>query len=96
MGGSTVESKPKKVSRVVPILFDMIILGLQLTIFGSYTYMTFFHGDLDYPSCKTDMNTNYPIQSSYQTGIDVTDKFARAIRWGFWMSFLNIARAAVA
>lgn len=58
---SQVMTKPKKVSRAVPILFDIIILGIQLTIFGSYFYMTFIHGDLEEPACKTDMNSEVPI-----------------------------------
>ena len=37
-----------------------------------------------------------PLESTDTIGVDVTERFAVAIRWGFWMSTLNILRALVA
>ena len=41
------------------------------------------------------MTVPLTVDSSMQ-GINVTDRFKMAIRWGFWMSFLNFARAILA
>ena len=90
------ESKPKKVSRVLPIFIDIIILTIQLCIIGGYFYMAFIYGSLNEVQCKADMNSNNPIQSKYQEAVDVTEKFKRAIEWGFWMSFSIFIRAILA
>lgn len=59
--------------------------------------MTFFYGKLNLIECYADKNLDVPLKelSSVQ-GIDVSGRFKMAIRWGFWMSFLNFARATLA
>ena len=70
---------------------------MQLVIFVGYLYMTFFYGDLNLVQCKASAGLKVPIaRMSSLEGIDVSARFKMAIRWGFWMAFLNFARATLA
>lgn len=42
------------------------------------------------------MNSNFPLTSDAQQGIDVALKFMMAIRWGFWLAFSYFMRAILA
>ena len=59
--------------------------------------MTFFYGKLNTIDCYADATIDIPLDevSSIQ-GIDVSGRFKMAIRWGFWMSFINFSRATLA
>ena len=59
--------------------------------------MTFFYGELNAVDCYSDPGLDVPLNSiSSVQGIDVTRRFRMAITWGFWMSFINFARATLA
>lgn len=59
--------------------------------------MTFFYGELHTIKCLADSATDVPLVSdTSMEGTDVSRRFRMAIRWGFWMSFLNFARATLA
>ena len=78
-------------------MLDVIIFLMQLVIFVGYLYMTFFYGDLNTIVCKADPGLDVPISpDSSLGGVDVSARFKMAIRWGFWMAFLNFARATLA
>ena len=94
-------SQKKKIqdyaNRKLPVMLDILIFLLQLVIFVGYLYMTFFYGDLNTITCKADAGLDVPISPiSSLEGVDVSARFKMAIRWGFWMSFLNFARATLA
>ena len=58
--------------------------------------MAFFFG-LKEHSCIADANNDVPLNAeSSMEGSNVAQRFKMAIRWGFWMSFLNFARATLA
>ena len=84
-------------TRKLPIVLDVSIFVMQLCIFVGYLYMTFFYGKLNTIDCHADSTINVPLDSvSSMQGIDVSGRFKMAIRWGFWMSFINFARATLA
>ena len=87
----------KMLTRKLPLVLDISIFIMQLVIFVGYCYMTFFYGELNAIKCLADPHLDKPLNdiSSVQ-GIDVTRRFRIAITWGFWMSFLNFARATLA
>ena len=58
--------------------------------------MSFFFG-LKHRNCVADAKTNLPLDDeSSMEGSNVALRFKMAIRWGFWMSFLNFVRATLA
>ena len=78
-------------------MLDILIFLMQFVIFCGYLYMTFFYGNLNTVECKADAGLDIPISPmSSLEGVDVSARFKMAIRWGFWMSFLNFARATLA
>ena len=84
-------------TRKLPIVLDISIFVMQLFIFVGYCYMTFFYGELNTIQCVADPALDVPLSHiSDIQGIDVTRRFRMAIKWGFWMSFLNFARATLA
>ena len=84
-------------TRKLPIVLDVSIFVMQLAIFVGYLYMTFFYGELNKIDCFADSRLEVPLSTaSAIQGVDVSDRFKMAIRWGFWMSFLNFARATLA
>ena len=83
--------------RIVPKFIDYAIFFVQLTILGSYFYVAYIWGKLDDVQCKADIKSNVPLaKDASNTGVDVTQYFRIAIRWGFWMSFLTFIRAILA
>ena len=87
------ESKPKKVSRILPIFIDLIILSIEICIFAGYFYMAFIYKNLDRADCIVDINSTVPLSdATQQEGVNVTIKFRRAILWGFWMVFAMFLR----
>lgn len=91
------QAKPRKpVARILPAFIDLIILGAQLGIFSGFLYMSYIFGNLRSTQCLADSWSETPLINSDVLGINVTNRFAIAIRWGFWMSTLNILRALLA
>lgn len=63
---ATLEKKlaPKKpVARILPSFIDLIILLLQLAIFGGFLFMAYFYDDLNSPWCIADTFSQTPYQS---------------------------------
>ena len=83
-------------SRILPVFIDVIILVLELCIFAGYFYMAFIYKKLDAVDCIADINSDVPLVGKTQVGVNVTDKFKRAIMWGFWMTFSAFFRAILA
>ena len=84
--------------RIVPQFIDYAIFGIQLTVLGSYFYVAYIWGDFGSVECRADPNSTIPLSpaSHSQTAVNVSNYFATAIRWGFWMSFLTFLRAILA
>ena len=80
----------------MPVFIDVIILVLELCIFAGYFYMAFIYKKLDAVDCIADINSDVPLVGKTQVGVNVTDKFKRAIMWGFWMTFSAFFRAILA
>jgi hypothetical protein len=63
---STLEKKlaPKKpVARVLPSFIDLIILLLQIAIFGGFLFMAYFYDDLNSPWCIADAYSDLPYSN---------------------------------
>ena len=58
--------------------------------------MAFLYGDLDKIDCRADPNSNEPLESPDQEGLNVTKEFKSAIIWGFWLSVSALVRAILA
>ena len=84
--------------RIVPQFIDYAIFGIQLTVLGSYFYVAYIWSDFGSVECRADPNSTIPLSpaSHSQTAVNVSNYFATAIRWGFWMSFLTFLRAILA
>ena len=65
---------------------------------GSYFYVAYIWSDFGEVECRADPNSTIPLSaaSKNQTAVNVSNYFATAIRWGFWMSFLTFLRAILA
>ena len=83
------------VERRIPAAVDIVIFIAQVLVFLSFLYMAYFFG-MNKSSCRADINSIVPLKpDSHTRGVDVARRFKMAIRWGFWMSFFNSARAAL-
>jgi hypothetical protein len=80
----------------LPAFIDLIILGAQGAIWLGFLYMAYIYGKLRETTCLADSYSEKPLISSDILGINVTKRFSIAIRWGFWMSTLNVLRAILA
>ena len=57
--------------------------------------MAYFFG-MNKSRCEADSRSLVPLDPESNTrGVDAAGRFKMAIRWGFWMSFFNSARAAL-
>jgi len=74
----------------------LIILGAQAGIWLGFLYMAYIYGSLHDTNCFADSYSKKPLIDSDMLGINVTKRFSIAIRWGFWMSTLNVLRAIIA
>ena len=92
------ETEQRLVVRIVPQFIDYAIFGIQLTVLGSYFYVAYIWSDFGEVECRADPNSTIPLSaaSKNQTAVNVSNYFATAIRWGFWMSFLTFLRAILA
>lgn len=91
------QQKPRKpVARILPAFIDLIILGAQAGIWFGFLYMAYIYGNLHNTNCFADSYSEFPLLDSDMLGINVTKRFSIAIRWGFWMSTLNVLRAILA
>lgn len=84
--------------RIVPQFIDYAIFVIQLTVLGAYFYVAYIWGDFGETECRADPNSTIPLSpaSHSQSAVNVSNYFATAIRWGFWMSFLTFLRAILA
>lgn len=92
------QKKPKKpLARVIPAFIDLIIIGAQFVVFVGFLYMAYIYGDLHQNQCVANAYLTEPLSENTNTwGVNVTRRFRIAIRWGFWMSLLNISRSVLA
>lgn len=58
--------------------------------------MAYIYGELHENSCVANSYNTEPLTGTDTWGINVTRRFRIAIRWGFWMSLLNISRSVLA
>ena len=67
----------------------------QILIFAFFLYFAYFF-DFD-NQCMADNASDVPLlEDSNIHGIDVGSRFKMGIRFGFWLSFVNFARATLA
>lgn len=86
------------ISRKLPVFADAIIFVLQVFIFAGFLYFAYIYPDLNQTiPCIADSESESPIPpGSVNDGMNVTDRFRCAIRFGFWISSINIVRAVIA
>jgi hypothetical protein len=73
-----------------------LIAAAQAGIWFGFLYMAYIYGNLHNTNCFADSYSEFPLLDSDMLGINVTKRFSIAIRWGFWMSTLNVLRAILA
>ena len=82
--------------RRTPVALDITVFIAQVVIFLSFFYFAYFY-DLDKHKCYAGNGTDIPLATDSDIhGVDVARRFKMAIRFGFWMSFINAGRAALA
>lgn len=91
------QKKAKKpVARIIPAFIDFIIIGAQVVVFGGFMYMAYFYKPLGDKDCEADAYNNTPIAGIDTVGANVSLRFRMSIRWGFWLSLMNIGRSVLA
>ena len=75
---------------------DIAIFIFQVVIFFAFLYFAYFD-DLDDQKCIAGNGIDMPLAADSDiNGIDVARRFKMAIRFGFWLSFINFCRATLA
>jgi hypothetical protein len=89
-------SKPKKIVRQCPILVDVIIVLVQLGLTVTLGFFSYYYNAIDRP-CSAAYGDTFPLTLSGDAtiGVDVQRRFTMAIRFGFYLSILNLIRVIV-
>ena len=85
----------KAIKRTFPIFADIIIIGFYLFVFGIFLYYAYIYKNPNTNPCKANAQSTYPLIDSNSVGVNVTEKFQKAIRFGFWLATINLLRSVM-
>ena len=74
---------------------DLIIFILQVLFLFAFLYYAYIYKNLDTTTCIANAYTQVPITDSATQGINMTQKFQLAIRFGFWIAMINVIRSGL-
>lgn len=73
----------------------MIIIGFYLFVFGVFMYYAYIYKNDNSSDCIANAQSTKPLKNTSTIGVNVTKKFQMAIRFGFWLSAINLIRAVM-